>query len=686
MPYQLGMDVGTTWTAAAVFHDGKAEIVALDHRATAIPTVVALPGDGDPVVGRAAERKSGTAPASLARHVKRRIGDTAPVVVDGRAHSPQSILAHVLSWVVARVSETQGEPPQAVTVTHPANWGPYKIDLLRDAIRLAGLDDATTTTMTEPEAAAHWYASAERMAGGETVAVYDLGGGTFDAVILRRTANGFEVVGQPHGVEHLGGIDFDEALFQHVLDTAGVDVAALDPEDEATLAALARLRDDVVEAKEALSDDTSTSLAVLPPLGSTSVRVTREEFEGMISPGIDQTASVLQRCLADAGVRPDDLRSVLLVGGSSRIPLVARRVAAVFGRPVAVDAHPKHAVALGAALVAGEGVVPAEAPLPPPPIAADGPGPEAATKPAGRPPWLLGVAAAAIAAAVIAFVVLSSGGGSGGDTTIAGTTGATSAPTTGTATTTPITTSPGTSADIVTALGDRFLLSQADAECTAAALETNGFDTDDIAASITADQLRGTQENGIDDAFVDCGLDVRISDFDDPAARGEIEIPGGFVSCDNRIFGFAISHPPDWAHSVGTLSNTCRAFIPDPDNDEFETDDPLESGTTIFLPMYILVGNQPIEDAIADRLAVPELSEGDRIEIIDQSDVTINGVDGVRLEWTLVLSDGTRLVANNLHYFLRSEGTTFEIFMSCCLFNDETAFEQIVATFRLLDN
>ena len=101
-----------------------------------------------------------------------------------------------------------------MTVSHPANWGQYKRDLLQQSLRLAGLTEAET--ITEPEAAAIYYASNERVESGTIVAVYDLGGGTFDAAVLRKTAEGFEIMGRPEGIEHLGGIDFDQAILARV--------------------------------------------------------------------------------------------------------------------------------------------------------------------------------------------------------------------------------------------------------------------------------------------------------------------------------------------------------------------------------------------------------------------------------------------------------------------------------------
>ena len=128
--------------------------------------------------------------------------------------------------MVGVATERQGGPPDGVTVTHPANWGPFKRDLLRQAIELADVPGAELCS--EPEAAAIAYASRNRVAAGDRVAVYDLGGGTFDAAVLRR-ADGrrFGLVGAPEGIEHLGGVDFDEAVFRHVLGALGSGAGSL---------------------------------------------------------------------------------------------------------------------------------------------------------------------------------------------------------------------------------------------------------------------------------------------------------------------------------------------------------------------------------------------------------------------------------------------------------------------------
>jgi actin-like ATPase involved in cell morphogenesis len=416
-PDSLGIDIGTTYTAAAVLRDGRAEILTLGVRAAAVPSLVFLRDDESLLVGEAAERRGVAEPQRLAREFKRRVGDTTPILVGPSPYSAERLTAQLLRWVVGVVAEREGSLPERVAVAHPANWGEYKVGLMRQAVELAGLGGAIL--VSEPVAAAVHYAANERIDVGEAVAVYDLGGGTFDAAVLRRTPDGFEVLGRPEGIERLGGIDFDDAIVTHVRRALGDRATELDGDDPGTAAARARLRQECTAAKEVLSTDTDTTIHVALPNGGVDVRLTRSEFEAMIRPPLRETIAALRRAIDGASLAPEQLRAVLLVGGSSRIPLVAEMVGAELGRPVAVDSHPKHAVALGAARYAlRDRVESAAAPAAPaapaaaPPLERT-PTPRGARRPRRRAPIVITVAVIALAAAIGAAVVLT-GGGEGG--------------------------------------------------------------------------------------------------------------------------------------------------------------------------------------------------------------------------------------------------------------------------------
>ncbi|BEL04736.1 hypothetical protein Q0Z83_029270 [Actinoplanes sichuanensis] len=349
--YALGIDLGTTYTAAATWRDGHAEIVPLGSRSAAIPSVVLLREDETFLTGEAASRRGLTEPHRVAREFKRRMGDTTPILLGGVPQSAEALAARLLRAVADQVTAREGGKPSSTCISYPANWGPYKTDLMRQAVRMADLDGPILYT-TEPEAAAVSYAQQQRIDPGAIVAVYDLGGGTFDAAVLRKTGLGFDILGRPEGIERLGGIDFDAAVFSHVQAALGGKLAELDEDDSTAVAAVARLREECVNAKEALSADTDTTIPVLLPNFATEVRLTRAEFEAMVRPALYGSVEALKRALRSADCTPEQLHSILLVGGSSRMPIVAQLVATEFNRPVAVDAHPKHAVALGASWLA----------------------------------------------------------------------------------------------------------------------------------------------------------------------------------------------------------------------------------------------------------------------------------------------------------------------------------------------
>ena len=306
MGYGLGIDLGTTWTAAAVVRDGRAEVVSLGDRSAAVPSVLLPRDDGTVLVGDAAVRRGMSESDRVAREFKRRVGDTTPLILGGTPWAAEALMARLLRWVVDQVAAREGGPPDAVVVTHPANWGAYKTDLLSQALRQADLPAGTL--LSEPEAAARYYAVQERVEPGAVVAVYDLGGGTFDATVLRKTGLGFEVLGRPDGIERMGGIDIDAAVYAHVIRAIGPAFAELDVDDPQVLGAVARLRQECVDAKEALSHDTDATIPVLLPGLTSEVRLTRGELEAMVRPALADTVATLRRAVTRAGVYAQDER------------------------------------------------------------------------------------------------------------------------------------------------------------------------------------------------------------------------------------------------------------------------------------------------------------------------------------------------------------------------------------------
>ena len=358
MTYWLGIDLGTTYTAAAlcrpVMGELETHVVRLGSRSPAMPSVLFLAGEGSLAVGEAAEHYALTDPDRVVREFKRRIGDEIPLLVGGVPWQAQELAAVLVHRVWQQVNEQEAALPEGVALTYPASWGPYKVSLFEQAVRTTRIGEITrlgrVELLSEPQAAAIGYASQAQVEAGAHLAVYDLGGGTFDAAVIRKDSpTAFTLLGRPEGIDRLGGVTFDEILFEHVCAVAGVPLTQIDPNDPRIVPEVARLRRECTQAKEALSVDTDTTIPVALGGVRRPVRVTRAEFEEMIRPDLDRTIEALHRALESAAIDGPQLDAILLVGGSSQIPLVSQLVSAEFGQAPAIDTHPKTTVATGAA-------------------------------------------------------------------------------------------------------------------------------------------------------------------------------------------------------------------------------------------------------------------------------------------------------------------------------------------------
>lgn len=413
MTYELGVDLGTTYTAAAVRRGGSVRVVQLTGDSQSMPSVVAVRDDGELIAGQAAERRATTHPSRAVREFKRRFGDAAPIVLGGRAHSVQDLTARLLAEVIDRTAEIEGSRPSRLALAHPASWGPFRLDGLRAAAASVGYDDVVL--VPEPVAAA--LANRDRLPADGLVVVYDLGGGTFDAAVVRNSAV-VEILGTPEGVERLGGSDFDQAVLAHVDATLGGTVSTADHRDPDHAAALSRLRDECRSAKEALSADTEADVPVALEAVRTNVRLTRAEFESMIRPRLADSLAVLDRVVASTGAQWADVDGVLLVGGSSRIPVVGQLVAEHTGRPLITSGNPSFSIAIGTVtaipVADGPEIVMAPGTSDPATTASEGVGDPESTRPArptrGRSGRIAVAAGLLVVAAVAAVIVL--GGGS----------------------------------------------------------------------------------------------------------------------------------------------------------------------------------------------------------------------------------------------------------------------------------
>ncbi|MCP2196677.1 Hsp70 protein [Lentzea flava] len=339
MSYQVGLDLGSTFTTVSTCRpDQAARLEVL------VPSVVFRSPDGTFLVGSDAERRALTDPGRVARQFTNRIGDPTPLRIGDAALTAEAVTARFLVRVLASLP---GGQPARVAVTHPAGWGHYRLESLRGALSASGLADVLF--VPGPQAVVQAHDALARLEEGAAVAVYDLGGKTFEAAVVRKlAADRFVPAGPPEELE-VGGLDFDEVVFQHVVEALQPGWDALDPMDPAVLTAVAELRRACTAAKEKLSADTEVLIPVaLPGIATREVRLGRSEFESMIRPAVEETVAALDRALRAAGTPPHELAAVLLVGGSARIPLVTQEVSAQLGR--AVSPAPNGMAAIGAAL------------------------------------------------------------------------------------------------------------------------------------------------------------------------------------------------------------------------------------------------------------------------------------------------------------------------------------------------
>lgn len=356
--WQLGVDFGTSYTVAAIASSRGVRVLDIESNGQSrMPSSVFYTATGEILVGTAAQHQSAFAPERFEATPKRCIADREIFLGDDMV-GVTTLIAAVLRKVFSEATRQQGETlPQAVRLTHPAEWGQARLELLREAAAQAGLPEVTL--VPEPVAAAVWIAGTVTTPG-QRIAVYDFGGGTFDAAVLRRTADGFKVAGPPAGRDPLGGEDID----RRVIDYIGSIIAQDTPEDWAKLTnpvdvtwrrRSIALRMEVQRAKETLSEVTACQLWI--PGIERELQLTRSELEKLISGDLDECTQTLLTALADAAVTAGELQGVYLVGGSSRIPLVAEKLWRRLGVAPSVQDSPKSVVALGAAQWTDVGIV-----------------------------------------------------------------------------------------------------------------------------------------------------------------------------------------------------------------------------------------------------------------------------------------------------------------------------------------
>lgn len=363
----LGIDFGTSNTVSMLrMPDGRLRPLLFDG-GTLMPTAVYLTPEGQMLVGRDAERHARVDPSRFEPNPKRRIDDGTVFLGDKELPVPQ-VFAAVLAQVAAEARRQAGGMPEKVHLTHPARWGEQRRRLLAEAARQAGLGNPQM--IAEPVAAASYFTAILRAAVpvGRALAIYDLGGGTFDATVVRRTPTGFQVLSE-EGLADVGGLDFDHAIVEYLGRTYGDShpeqwSALVSPTDANGRRQRRMLYEDVRAAKEMLSRTSSADIH-LPGL-EVDAHLTREELDGLIRPYLERTVTCLSRTIGGAGMAPRDLVGIFLVGGSSRIPLCAHLIHTELQMAPTTLEQPETVVVEGA-LCIGAPTPPTPAPMPPVP-------------------------------------------------------------------------------------------------------------------------------------------------------------------------------------------------------------------------------------------------------------------------------------------------------------------------------
>ncbi len=374
----IGIDLGTTNSAMAVMQTGKPEIIANSEGNRTTPSVVAINKNGERLVGQVANRQRVTNPTNTIFGVKRLIGrkftdkevqkdiELMPykivkagpaaaggvkVEMAGKEYSPEEVSGMILSKLKADAEKFLGEPVTEAVITVPAYFDDSQRQATKDAGKIAGLE--VKRIINEPTAAALAYGLDK--AKEEKIAVYDLGGGTFDVSILQLGDGVFEVL-STHGDTHLGGEDFDLRIVNHFVNQfkkeAGIDIK----DDKA---AMQRLKEEAEKAKKELSTSEVADIN-LPFLTADAegpkhfeYKLTRAKLVELVQDLIDKTEDPVRKALKDAKLEAKDINEIVLVGGMTRMPAVVEKVKSVFGKEPMQGVNPDEVVAVGAAIQAG---------------------------------------------------------------------------------------------------------------------------------------------------------------------------------------------------------------------------------------------------------------------------------------------------------------------------------------------
>lgn len=346
----IGIDLGTTNSCVAVMEGGSPNVITNSEGARTTPSVVAFQKDGERIVGQVAKRQAVTNADRTIMSIKRKMGTTEKVTIDGKAYTPQEISAMILSKLKSDAEAYLGEPVTQAVITVPAYFNDSQRQATKDAGKIAGLE--VLRIINEPTAAALAYGMSDK---DQTIMVYDLGGGTFDVSILEIGDGVFEVL-STNGDTHLGGDDFDQKIIDYLItsfkNTDGIDLST-------DKVAMQRLKEAAEKSKIELSA-TTTSEINIPFITADAtgpkhmnITLTKAKFDELTADLVDRTLVCIRNAMRDAGLSASQINEVLLVGGSSRIPAVQEAVKKEMGKEPHKGINPDECVAVGAARQAG---------------------------------------------------------------------------------------------------------------------------------------------------------------------------------------------------------------------------------------------------------------------------------------------------------------------------------------------
>jgi len=347
----IGIDLGTTNSEVAVMEAGKPTIIKSSEGQPYFPSIVAFTKDGEMLVGESAKRQAVTNTEGTVHRIKRKMGAGEKTKIRGKNYSSEQISAFILQKIKKDAEEFLGEKVKDAVITVPAYFNDGQRQATKDAGKIAGLN--VKRIINEPTAASLAYGLDKT--GDHTIAVYDFGGGTFDITLMEVGEGVFEVL-STNGNTQLGGSDMDQALVDYLSGEFKKEHKVDLKEDPKSLQ---RLFEASEKAKIELSSTKQTDIN-LPYITVVDnepkhleMKLTRAKFEEIITPFVDKTEKPCKQALKDAKLKPSDIDHVVLVGGTTRIPLVKKKVADIFGKEPKRDVDPMECVAIGAAIQAG---------------------------------------------------------------------------------------------------------------------------------------------------------------------------------------------------------------------------------------------------------------------------------------------------------------------------------------------